>query len=208
MVQKTICEHLIAKLPDNCNTTYMASEQTETDEALVARVVGGDTDSYSLLMSRYEAKLLRYVTYLVHDQMTAHDVVQDTFIKAYQNLQSFNNKYKFSSWVYRIAHNEAMNTIKKSKHISPDSFDEMHDFAYDPNVADLIDKGMLKEHVHICVSKLEPKYREVVQLVYYEHMKYEEVSDVLHVPTSTVGVWLARAKKRLKQICEQQGVTR
>lgn len=186
----------------------MASEKNETDEAIVERVVGGDTDAYSLLMARYEAKLLRYATYLIHDQMTAHDVVQDTFIKAYQNLQSFNHKYKFSSWVYRIAHNEAMNVVKKSKHISPDSFDELHDYAYEPNVAELLDKDMLKEHVLACINKLEPKYREVVQLVYYEHMKYEEVGDILRVPTSTVGVWLTRAKKRLKQLCEQQGVTR
>jgi RNA polymerase sigma-70 factor, ECF subfamily len=180
----------------------------ETDEAIVARVVGGDIDIFALLIGRYEPKLLRYATYLIHDQMTAHDVVQDTFIKAYQNLQGFNPKYKFSSWIYRIAHNEAMNTVKKSKHISPDSFDELHDYSYDANIAELIDTDMLKEHVLSCVNKLDPKYREVVQLVYYEHMKYEEVSDILHVPTSTVGVWLTRAKKRLKQICEQQGVTR
>ncbi len=190
------------------NDTNDTTDKSEPDETLVARVVGGDTDAYASLMGRYEAKLVRYATYLIHDQMTAHDIVQDTFIKAYQNLQGFNPKYKFSSWVYRIAHNEAMNTVKKSKHISPDSFDELHDYTYEPNVSELIDKDMLKEHVQTCMSKLDPKYREVVQLVYYEHMKYEEVSDILHVPTSTVGVWLARAKKRLKQLCEQQGVTR
>lgn len=189
-------------------TTPRVTDTTDTDESVVAEVTAGNVDAYATVMARYEQKLLRYVTYLIHNHTTAADVVQDTFIKAYQNLNSFNPRYKFSSWIYRIAHNEAMNAVKKNKHLSDSSIDEVPDDSYDARLDELLDRTFLKEHVHDCLDKLEPKYREVIQLVYFEQMKYDEVSDVLHVPVSTVGVWLSRAKSRLKHLCEQKGVER
>lgn len=183
-------------------------ESSTTDESIIVSVIAGDIDAYAEILTRYEAKLHRYVVYLIHNQTMADDVVQDTFIKAYQNLQGFNAKYKFSSWIYRIAHNEAMNAIKKVRHLTDDDIDELPESGYDQRVEELVDQDILKTHVQGCLSELDPRYREVIQLVYFEHMKYEEISDVLHVPTSTVGVWLSRAKKRLKELCNQRGVKR
>ena len=184
----------------------MREDTEQADEAIVARVTSGETDAYAILMQRYEQKLLRYVTYLIHDQFTARDVVQETFIKAYQNLRGFNPKYRFSPWIYRIAHNEAMNALKKSGRHPADDIDTLPDVSYDARLDELLDVELVKHHVNGCLSQLEPKYREVVQLVYFEGMKYEDVSDVLHLPVSTVGVWLSRAKAKLKQICEAKGV--
>lgn len=180
----------------------------ETDALIVAKVVSGDLDAYAEIMRRYQAKLHRYVTFLIHNQTTATDVVQDTFIKAYKNLRSFSPEYKFSSWIYRIAHNEAMNAIKKNRRLSDQDVSILPDLNYDHNLEELVDKEMLKENVHGCLDKLKPKYREVVQLAYFEHMKYEEISDVLRIPTSTVGVRLSRAKVRLKEVCTEKGVKR
>ena len=184
---------------------YTNSE--DTDESIVARIVAGDVDAYAEIVLRYEAKLHRYVTYLCHNHTMADDVVQDTFIKAYQNLNGFNPHYKFSPWIYRIAHNETMNAIKKIRYTT-DDIDELPDQHYDQGVEELIDSDILKQHVRGCLDKLDSKYREVVQLVYFEHMKYDEASDVLRVPTSTIGVWLSRAKAQLKELCRQQGVKR
>lgn len=186
----------------------MTVNSTTTDESIVATVIHGDVDAYALLMDRYEAKLRRYVVYLIHDDGAAADIVQETFIKAYHNLRGFNAKYKFSSWIYRIAHNEAMNAIRKNRHVASTDIDQLADESYESNAGDLLDSQATKKGVHDCLSKIAPKYREVVQLIYFEHMKYEEVSDVLHIPTSTVGVRLSRAKKKLKDICQKKGVTR
>lgn len=183
----------------------IADKPEVSDATIVARVTGGDTAAYGLLMQRYEAKLLRYVVYLIHDDMAATDIVQDTFIKAYKNLRGYKSAYKFSSWIYRIAHNETMNVVKRNKHHSGADIDMMPEIAYDPRLAEHIDEGILKAGVHECLAQLEPKYREVLQLVYFEQMKYEEASDVLHVPTSTVGTWVKRAKTKLRTICEQKG---
>ncbi len=179
--------------------------QAESDQAIVARVIDGDNDAYAVLIERYEQKLLRYVVYLLHDQMTAADVVQDTFIKAYQNLRGYKTEYKFSSWIYRIAHNETMNHIKRSRRFSDIDTEAAPELSYDPALEESIDAALLQAQVHGCLGQLEPKYREIIQLIYFEHMKYDEASDVLHVPTSTVGVWLSRAKAKLRTICEQKG---
>ena len=189
----------------------MTRSSVETDEAIVARVTGGDSDAYAKLLARYETKLLRYVTYLIRNEVAAQDVVQDTFIKAYKNLHGYNPKYKFSSWLYRIAHNEAMNAVKKSdvRFAADEDIADMPNVGYDPHFDEQLDAEMTKAQVHACLAKLAPKYREVVQLTYFEHMQYDEVSDVLHIPTSTVGVWLMRARLQLREICKhmrsQQG---
>lgn len=184
------------------------SKTATSDESIVAEITAGNVDMFAEIMTRYEAKLTRYVIYLIHDNGTATDVVQETFIKAYQNLNSFNTKYKFSSWIYRIAHNEAMNAIKKHRFLYSEEVDDLPSKEYEQNISELIDGDLLKINVHDCLRQLEPKYREVIQLVYFENMKYDDVSDVLHIPSSTVGVWLSRAKSKLKLICSQKGVKR
>ena len=181
---------------------------TQPDEAIVAAVIHGDTGAYAAIMARYEQRLERYVLYLVHDTATARDIVQETFIKAYQNLHSYNPKYKFSSWLYRIAHNQAMNTIKKERHTVPHDSSAFPDTTYDTRIDELVDAKILRQRVQQCLSQLAPKYRDVVQLIYFENMKYQDASDVLRVPVATVGVRLSRAKAQLLKICKQIGVKR
>lgn len=185
----------------------MAKSVEVSDEVLVVQVIEGDADAYATLMTRYESRLLRYVIYLIHDQAAAEDAVQEAFIKAYQNLRSYKPSYKFSSWIYRIAHNEAMNIVKKNKHICDEDIQALPDQSYESRLDDLVEAGILKERVHECLEEIEPKYREVIQLIYFEGMKYDDVSDVLHIPRSTVGVWLSRAKIKLRTLCKQKGVT-
>lgn len=186
---------------------HMAKPQDEPDNTIVARVTAGDIDAYGLLMARYEQKLLRYVVYLIHDPAIAADAVQETFIKAYQNLRGFKPKYSFSSWIYRIAHNEAMNAIKKERHIQRDAdTDTLADEGAEPSIIDEIDRAILQNDVKACLTQLDAKYKEVLMLQYYENMKYVEIADILHIPVATVGVRAARAKAKLRQLCEKQGV--
>ena len=84
-----------------------------SDEELVELVRTKDQELYAHIVNRYQNQLLRYSTYLIGDSDKAQDAVQTTFIKAFQNLQSFNTNKKFSSWIYRICHNESINLAKK-----------------------------------------------------------------------------------------------
>jgi RNA polymerase sigma-70 factor (ECF subfamily) len=178
-----------------------------TDAELVERVVNGDTESFAELIRRYEEKLFRYVLYLTHDTTLSEDIVQDTFIKAYQNLQSYNPKYSFSSWVYRIAHNGAMDSFRKSRHIADGvEVDSLEQASDEMNIVQSIDREILHDDVQECLEELEAKYREVLMLQYYENMRFSDIADVLHIPVSTVGVWSSRGKTRLRKLCEKKGV--
>ncbi len=183
-------------------------EQAITDEEIARAVQRGQTQQFELLMTRYQAKLFRYARYLVHDEQLAADITQDTFIKSYANLRSFNVSRKFSSWIYRIAHNEAMNAVRRHKHtVSESELDGAQElYVVESGVEQTIDRQILRHDVQICLRELDAKYREVLVLYYYEQMKYDQIGDVLHMPTSTVGVRINRAKAALKKICLQKGV--
>ena len=103
----------------------MADVRTLSDEELVTIIRKNDKEQYAEIVRRYQDKLRRYATVLVHDDQRALDIVQESFIKAFIHLQGFNTKKKFSSWLYRIVHNEAINAVKKTrKEVSFDNTDE------------------------------------------------------------------------------------
>ena len=179
-----------------------------SDSDVVALVIDGDTDFFRVIMERYEAKLMRYSLYLLKDYDVASDVVQDTFIKSYVNLRSFKLGKPFSPWIYRILHNGAMNAIKSGKKTcSLGAIDEIGDsFINSFNTDAVIDKKLLDKKVRACLGKISIKYQEVLELSFFENLKYEEISDILHIPTSTVGVRIRRAKEALRKICQKEGV--
>lgn len=171
------------------------------DEKVASLVRSKDKELYSEIIKRYEAKLLRYVNYLISDEPESADVVQNTFIKAYINLNGFNIKKKFSSWLYRIAHNETINMINKQRK----QITLSHDFDIESGI-DLEDEIILKElksHTRNCLQQIPVKYSEPLVLYYLEEKSYEEISDVLRVPIGTVGTRINRAKKLMKKICER-----
>ena len=174
----------------------------DSDEAIAKKVQNGDGEAYGALIERYQDKLTRYARKFLFDADDAKDIVQDVFIKAYENIQSFETTRRFSPWIYRIAHNEFVNALKKrkSQHIA---FDFDVDTLF-PNLAapEETDSAALERDMRATVEKylekLDVKYREPLILYYLEEMGYKEISDILQIPTSTVGVRLARANKSQK----------
>ncbi len=179
-----------------------------SDSDVVAKVTKGDGDAFRLIVERYEPKLMRYSQYLIKDYDIASDVVQETFIKSYINLRSFRPSGSFSPWIYRILHNNAMNAIKSNKKTcSIGAIDEIgDDFIKKFETDKVLDKKLLDVKVRKCLGKIGIKYQEILELYFFERLKYEEISDILHIPTSTVGVRIRRAKSLLKNICQKEGV--
>jgi len=186
----------------------MDNQDKLADSQIIRLILDGDKDMYAHIVERYENKLLRYATYLLKDYDVASDAVQETFIKAYINLRNYNLNKRFSPWVYRILHNEAMNIIKRNKKTTTiNSVNEINDdFMIKFSADKSIDRKILHKNVHECLRKIDIKYQEVLALTYFENLKYDEISDVLHIPTSTVGVRIKRGKEMLKRICEDSGV--
>src|SRR4051812_39173558 len=86
-----------------------------SDEQIVAQIQNGKSDLFGIIVERYEARFKRYATKFIKSHFDSEDVIQEVFIKAYRNIQSFDASRKFSSWIYRIAHNEFINFIKKRR---------------------------------------------------------------------------------------------
>jgi RNA polymerase sigma-70 factor, ECF subfamily len=173
-----------------------------SDEKLAELVSNGDTEKFGVLMERYQAKLFRYGKKFLSNEDNIEDVVQDVFVKTYQNIKSFDTSQRFSPWIYRIAHNTYINAIKKNS-LNPlylFDFDTLvsHTVVEDPIVREREQKEM-KEIVDKGLSQIEPKYREILILYYIEDLSYKEIADILHVPIGTVGVRIMRAKEILKE---------
>ena len=172
-----------------------------SDEEIVKRIQEGDMDAFGLLVERYEPKLARYAKRFLFGQEDSKDLLQDVFIKAYQNIRGFDLARKFSPWIYRIAHNEFVNAIKK-KERSPLFFfdpDTLFPHPAAPETADdFALRGELRELLDKHLGALDAKYREPLILNFFEELDYKEIADVLKIPTATVGVRLARGKALLR----------
>ncbi|MFC1653433.1 RNA polymerase sigma factor [Patescibacteria group bacterium] len=176
-----------------------------TDEEVVVLVRSKDQELYVHLVNRYQEKLLRYAQYLINDLDLAEDVVQTAFINAYKNLFGFDTKKKFSSWIYRITHNQAINAAKKNNRIINLDQEYWKKVESTQNIEDEYSKEELKNMVRKAVGKLPIGYKSVMTLFFLEERSYEEISDILRMPSGTVGTKINRGKKLLKTIIQEGG---
>ena len=173
-----------------------------TDEELVEEVRSADQELYRYVVARYQEKLLRYATYLTGDSDSAKDAVQTAFIKAFQNLRSFDIKKKFSSWLYRIVHNEAMNAIKKHHQAIGLDTDQWHLLPSHHDIEAEYSRKELQTYIRKTLNKLPVEYKAPITLFFLENRSYEEISDILRLPVGTVGTRINRGKARIKQLME------
>lgn len=176
-----------------------------TDEQLVVVVREDDKEAYGEIVQRYQTKLAHYLGKFINHSAELEDVLQEVFIKAFRNLYSFDTKQKFSSWIFRIAHNEAINNIKKRKNEKL-ILDE-HEWEVVDEKIDLsreVDRKISREQIAVALGKLKEKYREPIILFFFEEKSYEEISDILKIPTSTVGTLISRGKKELQVFFKKQ----
>lgn len=178
----------------------MSDYEKFSDEEIVEKVRSNDQELYAILIERYQRKLTRYAMSILQDEYRAMNAVQDSFIKAFVHLNGFNVKIKFSSWIYRIVHNEVMNLVVKHKHEYP-MFEDM-DFESDEDIVDNFSKEEIKKRIHTCLSRMSQLYYEPMFLFFIEEKSYEEISTILRIPIGTVGTRINRAKILMKQLCQ------
>ncbi len=183
----------------------MSQYEHVSDGQLVEKIRDGSPELFSYLVERYEKKLLRYARSIVHRDDIGQDIVQDSFIKAYKNLHGFDRKQSFSTWIYRIVHNEAINTIKKYKREIP-LIAEMEL----PSVEHIENDFETKERIAQatwCLSKMPVIYSEPLALFGIEDLSYEEISDILRLPMGTVATRINRAKAMMKALCQKHNIS-
>ena len=178
------------------------------DEEIIEMVLK-NPDFYAEIISRYQDKINRYIcriSAIAKDDV--EDLVQDVFLSAYENLNSFDPDLSFSSWIYRIAHNKTINFWKKHErefgNISVEDNAFIVDSIFFESSVDLdIEKIENKSQVQKVLQRMSVKYREVLILKFLEHKDYKEMSDILQKPMGSIATLVNRAKKQFKKEMEK-----
>lgn len=175
----------------------------------VVYFVSRDKEFFGVLIRRYEARLIKYVGRITNvSKDSLEDIVQNIFIKAYVNINSFKKGKKFGSWLYGIAHNECIDNWRKYKkhsgNISLEGNDELLSvLSSDENIEEIFAGRENENDIRKALDRLPIKFREVLVLKYLEDNNYEEIGYILKKPPSTIGTLLRRAKLRFKKILSE-----
>ncbi len=167
---------------------------------------------YGLLIERYEAPLLRYIRRLTNaSDEDAEDLLQEVFIKAYQNLRDVDEKRSFSAWLYRITRNHVISAFRK-KNVRPEGHAKaIDDHVFENLLADFkedasFDKEVLRSQLVEVFDKLDKKYLDVLILKYFQDKSYEEMAYIMQKPSGTIATLLSRAKKQFKKHARELGI--
>jgi RNA polymerase sigma-70 factor, ECF subfamily len=169
----------------------------QTENHTIQAIIDGDTEQYRNLVSRYQTGLIIHCEHIVRNRADAEDIAQESFIKAYSVLHSFDpRKAKFSTWLYRIATNKAIDHLRKSKKTM--NVEDIQQLADTTMPVQLPSDEIAA--IRRAVAVLEPPvYSKVVTAYFWEGKSYQQIAQEMNVTTSTVGTWMRRAKLALKE---------
>jgi RNA polymerase sigma-70 factor (ECF subfamily) len=186
-----------------------AQREQLDDRALIARILEGDRDLFNDLVARYQKRVVNYVYRITHRYEDAHDLAQEIFVKVFLALDRYDPKFQFSTWLFRIAQNSAIDALRK-KSISEvslmrtgggdDEETKEREFADDgvsPYRA--LSNKQMAAAIEKAVAELPPDYRELIQLRHYAELSYEEIASMKKLPLGTVKNKLFRARNLLKE---------
>jgi len=172
----------------------------EHDRALVRRCLEGQGDAYRDLVDRYSKPLFNVALRMLGNVQDAEDVTQRVFLNAFLKLRTYNPRYKFFSWVYRMAVNESLNTLKRRG--AMEGLENESDVV--TSVAGPDTAVELEDRIGKALMRLKPDDRAVVVLKHFVSFFYKEIADVLDIPVRTVKSRLFTARERLKYALREQ----
>lgn len=178
-----------------------------SDEELVRSVLDGDVEGFTTLVGRYQSRLVNYLHRLVRDVEEAHDLAQEVFVRVYQALDRFDPQYRFSTWLFRVAQNAAIDVIRKRRlRLVPlarpdedgEGTHEIEAVADGPSALDRMEGAERDARVRDAIEDLPWEYRELIVLRHYGELAYEEIAEAKGMPLGTVKNKLFRARQMLK----------
>ncbi len=182
-----------------------------TDHELVARAQQGSERAYRELLGRYQRPVFSLVYRMVRDREQAEDLSQETFVRVFTHIDRYDPKYKFSSWIFKIATNLTIDAIRKKepKTVSLDgsryaeTSDEVEATTItvesgDPNAEQLLEAKELGSEIEAAIGRLRPEYRTAILLRHVEGHAYEEIAEIMALPLGTVKTYIHRARKELQ----------
>jgi RNA polymerase sigma-70 factor, ECF subfamily len=183
-----------------------------TDQEIVALARGGEETAYRELVRRYERPLFSLLYRMVRDRELAEDLAQETFVKALNAIESYRPEFKFSSWIFKIANNAAIDQLRRreldtlslegSPHAeTPEAVEatalQIGDRQESP--LDEVEARELGGEIEAAIAKLRPEYRSCILLRHVEGRAYEEIAEILGLPLGTVKTYIHRARNELRR---------
>lgn len=176
------------------------------DETLVARAAAGDREAFGILVRRHQRPLIGFLFRMTGNRDAAADLAQDVFIKVYQSLGSFDPTYRFTTWLYRIASNWAIDHLRRRQPrtcpLGPVADDDQPPApevaGNDPSPDDVLRLRELESRLEIAIEGLPPAYRQLILLRHRQHLRYDEIARATRLPIGTVKNRIFRAREILR----------
>ena len=174
----------------------------------IKQVLKGDQNAYADIVNLYQHKLYQICYRMLGNKQEAEDIAQEAFVRAYINLHSYDQKRKFSTWIYRIATNLCIDRIRKKKPdyyldaevAGTDGLDMYSQIAADEQLPeDVVAQMELQDRIQYEISRLPDKYRSVIVLKYIEELSLQEISEILDMPLGTVKTRIHRGREALRK---------
>ncbi|MFC1475752.1 sigma-70 family RNA polymerase sigma factor [Candidatus Zixiibacteriota bacterium] len=184
------------------------SVSEQTDEVLIRSALKGDQEAYKKLLERHRHAIFHIAYKIVRNSEEAADLVQETFMKAFGSLATYRFEYRFSTWLYRIAANNAIDMLRKRK-IEALSLDrpvetkdgtvelQLPDWTHNPEFD--FTRKQRRISIEEAIEALPDKYREVIVFRHNEDKSYDEIARILDIPVGTVKARIFRARELLKK---------
>jgi RNA polymerase sigma-70 factor (ECF subfamily) len=172
------------------------------DNELVHEVINGNTSSFEPLIERYQKTIFNMVLRMVGDTENAKDITQDIFVKAFEKIETFKFKFRFFSWLYRIAINETINWTKRNPRL--DRIQEVNQFLISEQ--DPEEEGRQSKLLQQGLLELPENYRTLLVLKYYSQLSYEDIAEIKGISVKKVRSRLFTAREQLRKILEINGL--
>ena len=190
------------------------SASAVADCDLVMRAISGREDGFEELVRRYQRPIAAYVYRMVGDYEAALDLTQEVFIKVYNSLARYRSEYKFSTWIYKIAHNAAVDHLRRhstrEQSLVSQSDGEQYDLPIESgrlSPEQESEKRERRAEIEAVVRELPAAYRELIVLRHSHDLSYDEIAEVTNLPLGTVKNRLFRAREVMRQHFVQRGIT-
>lgn len=185
-----------------------------TDIDLIANAIGGREEGFEELVRRYQRPITGYVFRMLGDYDSSLDVTQEVFIKVYNSLTRYSSEHKFSTWLYRIAHNAAIDHMRRNSNNTQSLETENGDGAYqlqiecpNPTPEQDRERSEWRTEIDAVVKCLPAAYRELIVLRHSQDLSYDEIAEVTGLPLGTVKNRLFRAREMMREIFIERGFT-
>ncbi len=185
-----------------------------TDGELIETAISGREDSFEELVRRYQRPITNYVYRMLSDYDASLDVTQEVFIKVYNSLARYSSDYKFSTWLYRIAHNAAIDYMRRNsvnqQSIEAENADGTYQLQIEsprPNPEQERERSEWRTEIESVVKCLPTVYRELILLRHAQDLSYDEIAEITNLPLGTVKNRLFRAREMMRDIFVERGFT-